>query len=338
MQEQLTEFIKGQIIFLFNKGETQLSISKKLNIPKTTLGDVIRKYKKFGITERLPGSGRPRSLTLNVTKALCNISNKNPRKKATQLKKEIETKYKVSVSARTIGRNLNENGLIGRVARKKPLLSSANMVSRLNLSKKFLGFSDMHWKSIIFSDESAFEVFNSNNRQYVYRKNGTAFENKNLTPTVKFGGGKIMVWGCINFFGTGNLVIIDGTLNSVKYINLLANNLQSSVEKIGLSRFVFQQDGASCHTSKLTMSFFEENSIKLLDWASQSPDLNPIEHVWQHMKVQLLKNPPKSKTDLKEKLLQIWEEIPLEFIQKLIMGMFKRSKAVYDSKGGHTTY
>jgi len=152
------------------------------------------------------------------------------------------------------------------------------MLSRFKLAESFLGVSKNEWKKVIFSDEASFELFPTRKHETIYRKNGTAFEKKNLVPTVKHDGGKLMIWGCISYNEVGNLVFINGTMDSGKYINLLANNLKDSANKMGLDDFVFQQDGAPCHTSKATRSFLDKELIVLLEWAAQSPDLNPIEH------------------------------------------------------------
>ncbi len=161
------------------------------------------------------------------------------------------------------------------------------MVSRFEISKKFLGFSNDAWKRVIFSDEASFELVPTRKYETIYRRNGTAFESKHLVPTVKFGGGKIMVWGCISQKGVGNLIFVTGNIDSAKYINILANNLKDSADKMGLSPYIFQQDSAPCHTSKMTREFFEREGIELLEWASQSPDLNPIEHIWAYIKLKL---------------------------------------------------
>ncbi len=69
---------------------------------------------------------------------------------------------------------------------------------------------------------------------------------------------------------------------------------------------IFQHDGAPCHTAKTIKKFFTEKGIEILDWASQSPDLNPIEHVWAIIK-RILGNQKFSNFDeLKREILKIW--------------------------------
>lgn len=73
-----------------------------------------------------------------------------------------------------------------------------------------------------------------------------------------------MVWACFSYYGIGRLVFIDGTMDAVKYVSILANNLPQSASEMGLSEFIFQQDNDPKHTSKLAEVFFTKNHIKKL--------------------------------------------------------------------------
>ena len=70
-----------------------------------------------------------------------------------------------------------------------------------------------------------------------------------------------MVWDCFSYKGVRKLVFIVSSLNIVNYINLLAENLQSSADLMGLDNFIFQQDNAPSHKSRLTMSYFTEKTF-----------------------------------------------------------------------------
>ena len=115
-----------------------------------------------------------------------------------------------------------------------------------------------------------------------------------------------MLWGCVSYNGVENLVLIDGVMNGSKYVQILQENLCMSAEKMGLgSDFVFQQDNDSKHKSKIAAAFFAENDIKVLDWPSQSPDLNIIEHVWSELKKKYGNFHAKTKSELFEKMMEI---------------------------------
>ena len=101
----------------------------------------------------------------------------------------------------------------------------------------------------------------------------------------------------------------------------------------------FQQDNDPKHTSKKGYQWFSDNNITPLKWP-HSPDLNPIEDLWQHLKTKLQQydTPPKGVHDLWDKLAKDWNEIPPEMYQTLIESMPRRIQAVLKAKGGHTKY
>ncbi|XP_054087736.1 uncharacterized protein LOC128922137 [Zeugodacus cucurbitae] len=119
----------------------------------------------------------------------------------------------------------------------------------------------------------------------VWRRANAEMQENNLIPTVKHGGGNIMVWGCMAASGVGNLEFITDKMDKYMYLNILKKNLRPSVQKLGLdsSRFLFQQDNDPKHTSYLVREWLLYN-CKQLQTPPQSPDINPIEHIWDLLK------------------------------------------------------
>ena len=89
-----------------------------------------------------------------------------------------------------------------------------------------------------------------------------------------------MLWGCFAAGGTGALHKIDVMMRKVNYVDILKQHLKTSVGKLKIGpNWVVQMDNDTKHTSKVVAKWLKDNKVKVLEWSSQSPDLNPIENV-----------------------------------------------------------
>ena len=122
------------------------------------------------------------------------------------------------------------------------------------------------------------------------------------------------------------------------YCNILANNIPPSLQKVNLKKYVFQQDNDPKHTSNFLKEYFKDKSIEVLDWPSQSPDLNPIENLWTHIKKELRSYRPKNVKELKSNILEIWNSFDIKYTQNLVNSMPNRIIEVLRENGGNTKY
>ncbi len=301
-----------------------------IKVPKSTVASIILKWKTFGTTRTLPRAGRPAKLSYRGRRALVREVKKNPKITVAELQRCIREMGE-SCRKSTITAALHQSGLYGRVARRKPLLSARYM--------KHLKDSKMVTNKILWSDETKIERFGLNSNRYVWRKPGTAHHLSNTVPTVKHGGGSIMLWGCFSAAGTGRLVAIEGKMNAAKYRDILDENLLQSAQDLRLGRrFTFQQDNDPKHTAKITKEWLHNNSVTVLEWPSQSPDLNPIEHLWRDLKMAVHQLLPSNLTELERICKEEWQRIPKSRCEKLAASFPKRLMAVLNQKGASTKY
>jgi len=160
-----------------------------------------------------------------------------------------------------------------------------------------------------------------------------------MRGTVKFGGGNVMVWGCMAYNGIGRLEFIDDRMNAELYCEILDNNLFQSADQLHMpSDFIFQQDNDSKHTARLMAKWMDENDVRLLKWPAQSPDLNPIEHLWYLLDQELGDRRFKTKDELKAELTAAWRRLSFQKVRNLVDSMPRRLAAVRKAKGGPTKY
>ena len=148
-----------------------------------------------------------------------------------------------SVTKRTISNEMLRNGLESRRPKKTPLLLKRYRDARLKFVRRHKEKENSFWERVLWTDETKIELFGHNYRNHVERKDGEAFSPKNTAPTIKFGGGRIMIWECFSAKGVGKISVIDCKMNPPKYQQILQENLMSSVESLGLPcDYIFQQD------------------------------------------------------------------------------------------------
>ncbi|GBL75713.1 Transposable element Tc1 transposase [Araneus ventricosus] len=166
------------------------------------------------------------------------------------------------------------------------------------------------WESVIFVDESKFNIFGSNGRKTVRRKPNEELNPKNLLPTVQHGGRGIMVWGCFAASGMGNLVFIENYMDQYKYINILKENLKISAPKLGIQNtFKLYQDNDPKHTALNVRLWLLYNCPKVIRTTSYSPDFNPIENVWHEPEKRTRKPDISLKEQVKAVLTKEWRKI-----------------------------
>ncbi len=189
-------------------------------------------------------------------------------------------------------------------------------------------------KYVLWSDETNINLFGSDGVKRVWRQPGEEYKDKCVLPTVKHGGGSVMVWGCMS---AGELQFIEGTMNVNMYCDILKQSMIPSLRRLG-RREVFQHDNDPKHTFKTTTALLKKLRVKVMDWPSMSPDLNPIEHLWGILKQNVEERKVSNIHQLRDIVMEEWKRTPEATCEALVSSMPKRLKAVLENNGSHTKY
>ncbi len=249
----MSQDLRKKIISLHKKGEGYKKISKALLISQNTVAKVVQTFKKDGtatISQRRPG--RPRKLTPRQERLLMRRVEENRHASSLQLSKEVESQTGVPISHDTIQRTLQRNGMHGCRPQKKPLLKPRHKKARLEFARAHADKDEDYWDSILWSDETKINVFGTDGFKTVWRRKGEEYKEKCMVPTVKHGGGSVLMWCCMSAAGVGELHFIDGIMNSQMYCSKQKEKMLPSLRALG-RRALFQHDNDPKHTSKATV-------------------------------------------------------------------------------------
>ena len=338
MPSSITPSKRARLYELSQQGWSVRRIAEHFGVSGSTISKTVTRYKILGNFNDSPRSGRPRLLSdrdsRHIVRAVTSAD--------VFTVPEVQGVLQIGVSDSTVRRALYRAGLHGRVKISKPLLTIKHKTARHKWAQIMAAWHEDALYLIVFSDESRYELFGSAGRQYCWRKTGQVLEEKHVKKTVKHGGGGIMVWGCITFYGVGMLHRCTGIVNTAVYQGILNGPLQESLDGRGLERehVIFQQDNAPCHKSRGSMTTISELGINVLDWPAQSPDMNIIENVWAHLETKIRKHHPlpTNLDQLWEALQEEWYSIDLDFIQNLYRSFSERVKVLQEVKGSYTRW
>lgn len=339
MGKRLALEIRELILHHYKEGASQRQICEKVNVPKSTIQGVISRFvheNRVADKERIA----PNKI-FNETdeRKIIRMSKKNQRMSAPMLVKEMEKGLGKICHPQTMRRVLNNGGMYCRMARRKPLLSDKNKKARVKFAKDHMAKGSAFWDTVLFCDESKYNIFGCDGDRRIYRENGAALKEQNLYATVKHGGGHVMVWGCMAASGVGKLVFIDGIMDKTQYLNILKKNLQDSVDQLGLgSDYRFYQDNDPKHQSGIVQSFLIWTCPHIVQTPAQSPDLNPIENLWDYLERKIRKRTITGLPSLKNALQEEWANIPASYTQKLVDSIPRRLNMVLAQKGLPTKY
>ena len=134
---------------------------------------------------------------------------------------------------------------------------------------------------MLFKEESRFQLYRADSRQRVWRPVGERFADANLVNRVPHVGGGVMLWAGISYRQLTQLHFIDGNLNAQRYRDEILRSIVVSFIRRHL--LMFHHDNARPHVEGICTQFQEAENVPVLQWPAYSPDMSPIEHVWDSL-------------------------------------------------------
>ena len=170
-----------------------------------------------------------------------------------------------------------------RCAAKKPFLTAAKKLHRLDWAKKHEGWSRAKWSKVLWSDETHIELWQGAqvSRRVCQPSSISQYHPNFIMRTVKHPP-KLMILAAFGNGKLGDLYFVEqnAKMNAKMYKEVLQKHLKRSLKKTGCS--IFMQDGAPCHKARTIMAWLDTAGVPVLDWVGQSCDQNPIENLWHH--------------------------------------------------------
>ena len=314
---------------VIESGYRASQVAQSLKISKSTISRLLKRWRTRDDTDNIPRTRRKNIMTERAENTLSRVVKTSRRVILKDITAEFNECTPVAVSRRTVQRKLHLFGYTRRSVRMKIGIKTVNKKTRIAWCRGKLHWTvGNRWKKAIFTDEMMI-IIEPNGELKVWRKSSEVWRPECLgyvtePPSTNL---KIMVWGCLTYHGVGTLAMINGNMNSVKYIETLDNNLWKVVAKhFRNTPYLFQDDNAPCHRSRIVEEWKGQNKLTQLNWPEQSPDLTPIENVWL-----LTKNQIKNRLylirnieDLKSELLRAWLQVQLVDVQSLYSSLPRR--------------
>ncbi|KAK2943605.1 putative Transposable element Tc1 transposase [Blattamonas nauphoetae] len=332
---------RGAAIAFKRTGISEREIGRRLEVPHSTIQKFFSVHRHSPLSNAAlkdrPRSGRPRCTTARQDRFIVRSIVIDPNTDASSVAADLPTHDGRSVSERTIRRRAAEAGLYHRVKRSAPHLTAAHRHARLQFAEAHADRTVDDWRKVMFYDESSVECGQNHGQQWVWRKKGEEWRGENRKLTVKFAG-HVSFWCTMAAGGPGSFHVLNGTLDSARYLNVVRRHVQRDGIRLCGEHFIFQQDNHSAHTADEVLDYMERKGIQTLNWPANSPDLSPIENMFACLKRNVTERNPSNQNRLREIAQEEWNLFTPAYTNALISSIPHRLQEVIERRGGSTSY
>ncbi|GFV21692.1 tyrosine-protein phosphatase 10D [Trichonephila clavipes] len=284
-RHHIDDFMRDRIIGKIEEGRKITDVAREFDIAHSVVSRLWKSFKTTGMCSRRHGGGRVRSTT------------------------PAEDRY-IVLSAK----------------RYRRTTAQQHRTARLQWCREHHNWTEQDWACVLFSDESRFSLSSDCRRQLILRESGTAYRPENIQEKDRYPTCSNMVWAGIMINGRTRLhVVANGTLTGQRYIDeVLLPHVRLFRGAVG-DKFVFMDDNATCHRTFAVQDCLDSEGIQRLVWPARSPDLNPIENVWDALGRQVAGRnyPPTNKNTLIRALTEEWDKLPQQLLENVVQSMIQ---------------
>lgn len=329
---------KQQIVALRKKGHSNSAIRDIMNadghqISRHSVRYWLTAYDRGDIDNDQDTTSCPtfRKVSVSDAELIGDCLKKDPSTSSRQVYSELKAAG-AQFSLSTTKRAIEAVGFTASKPSYGQLVREVNKVKRVEFCQMLIDTNET-FDDIIFSDESSIQLHQ--NKTVMYRLKGSlpAALPKPKHPL------KVHVWAAISRRGPSKITIFDGIMEKEFFTkSILRDNLLPFIKERFPDSHRFQQDNDPKHRSNMAKQFMEENGINWWTvWPSESPDINPIEMVWNQMKRNIARSEPKTKNELLQCIQKFWiEEMTTEQCNMYIDHIYKVVPACILMKGAAT--
>ncbi|GFW70873.1 transposable element Tcb2 transposase [Trichonephila clavipes] len=299
-RHHIDDFMRGRIIGKIEEGRKITDVAREFDIAHSVVSRLWKSFKTTGMCSRRHGEGRVRSTT------------------------PAEDRY-IVLSAK----------------RNRRTTAQQHRTARLQWCREHHNWTEQDWACVLFSDESRFSLSSDCRRHLIWRESGTAYRPENIQEKDRYPICSTMVWAGIMINGRTRLhVVANGTVTGQRYIDeVLLPHVRLFRGAVG-DKFVLMDDNATCHRTLAVQDCLDSEGIQPLVWPARSPDLNPIENVWDALGRQVAGRnyPPTNKNALIRALTEEWDKLPQQLLDNVVQSMIRHVECCITLHGRHIPY